>query len=132
MLSLSIIKKIWIKVSKKTNFFNIENKSTAPLTVDCWTLQVVMLETRERFVARYGVYFQDCIGKGPTMAKTRLTPAIALGTMISFTHNCVLAYFFGVFSAESRSYPQLVILVSSSAPHLRFILLDVFCLLLSS
>jgi len=72
-----------------------------------------MMEQRHRFTARYGVFFQDCIGKTPSVAATRMRPIIALGTVAEFADKCLLAYFFGMFSRYAQSYSQVVLLVRS-------------------
>jgi hypothetical protein len=76
-------------------------------------VQVAMYERSHLFVKRFGVVFQECTGKQPSLAQRRMGPFITAGTTISFLHKCCLAFAFGYFAYEAKSWHQLGILVSA-------------------
>jgi cell division protein FtsW (lipid II flippase) len=73
--------------------------------------QVAMYERTHHFVHGFGVIFQDCTGKTPSRAIRRQSPWILVYNTLWFVHKVVLAYVFGAFANEAKSWPQIGILV---------------------
>ena len=73
-----------------------------------------MYEKRAGFVQRFGIFFQDTIGRAPTQAMKRMRPMTVIAVMVSFLHKCALAFVFGNWSRYRKSWTQIVLLVCSS------------------
>lgn len=84
---------------------------------DAVALQVAMYERTRNFVHGFGVLFQDCTGKKPSKAMRRQSPWILYYTTLWFIHKVVLAYVFGAFANDVKSWQQISILVRSVACH---------------
>jgi hypothetical protein len=67
-----------------------------------------MYERKNKFVHRFGALFQDGKGRVPSAAVQRMHPVYGFGAMVSFVHKCALAFDFGYFSNQFKSWTQLV------------------------
>ena len=90
-------------------------------------VQVRMYEAERDFVNGYGILFQDSIGKQASVAFRRFRPAILFGVPLSFVHKVTIAYLFGVYGRDGRSWPQIIGLVRPCPPQ-RCLLLSTGCL----
>eukprot|EP00892_Ulva_mutabilis_P004825 jgi/Ulvmu1/2714/UM014_0171.1 len=81
---------------------------------------VAMYERMDGFVRRFGIFFQDAIGREPMSALRRMRPRILIGVMVSFMHKCTLAFVFGYWSRFRKSWTQMGLLVSVHAAYLLY------------
>jgi hypothetical protein len=64
--------------------------------------------SRHQFLARFGYLGDDLVGDDPSLAVTRVTPAVLMYYPLNIIHRTVLAAVFGSFHFAAVSMPQLV------------------------